>query len=57
MVGTESPFEVECVGYYPREVLFEEEWTPSVDVYALGMMLIHFITQQKPFFYGCRLMF
>lgn len=41
--------EIECVGYYPREVLFEEEWTPKVDVYALGMVIIHFITQRKPY--------
>lgn len=44
--GWNEPWE--CVGYYPKEVLFDEEWTPKIDVYALGMVIIHFVTQRKP---------
>lgn len=36
------------VGYYPKEVFTDGTWTPGVDIYALGMMLIHFITQKPP---------
>ena len=37
------------VGYFPSEALFEAEWTCAVDVYALGMMIVHFVTSQPPY--------
>ena len=37
------------VGYFPAEALFDAEWTCGVDVYALGMMIIHFITSLPPY--------
>ena len=37
------------VGYFPAEALFGTEWTCAVDVYALGMMIIHFITSLPPY--------
>lgn len=37
------------VGYFPSEALFDAEWTCAVDVYALGMMIIHFVTSQPPY--------
>lgn len=37
------------VGYFPSEALFDAEWTCAVDVYALGMMIVHFVTSQPPY--------
>ena len=37
------------VGYFPKEALFDRVWSCGVDVYALGMMIIHFLTSEPPF--------
>lgn len=39
------------VGYFPQEVFSSHSWTPGVDIYALGMTLMHFITQRRPFLF------
>lgn len=36
------------VGYFPQEVFSNYCWTPGVDIYALGMTIIHFLSQKAP---------
>ncbi|KNB42031.1 hypothetical protein JH06_4617 [Blastocystis sp. subtype 4] len=38
-----------CVGYFPKEVFAENDWSCAVDVYALGMVIVHFLTNAKPY--------
>ena len=40
---------IEYIGYFPKEVFAENNWSCAVDVYALGMVIVHFLTNQKPF--------
>ena len=42
-------FSVAFVGYFPQEVFEDNLWTPGVDIYALGMTIIHFVTQKAPY--------
>ena len=37
------------VGYFPKEALFDSVWSCDVDIYALGMTIIHFLTSEPPF--------
>ena len=39
---------LECVGYYPKEVFADGVWDASVDVYSLGMSLVHFLSNAPP---------
>lgn len=39
---------LECVGYYPKEVFVDGSWDSSVDVYSLGMSLVHFLSNAPP---------
>lgn len=48
--GSQLPLEM--IGYFPKEVFAENSWTPAIDIYALGMTIIHFLTNTEPYLLG-----
>ena len=37
------------IGYFPQEVFTTGKWSTGIDIYALGMTVIHFLTQKPPY--------
>lgn len=49
MAASSSLLRVANIGYYAPEVFTDGLWTPAVDIYALGMSIIHMLSGCHPY--------